>query len=405
MNKIIALLLMSTILINQAIEFKLGIENIPSHLMEQYAKRHWAVGLVTNQTGIDQHGNRSVDVLVKKGFTISAIFAPEHGFEGKVQAEKAVNDAIDTKTKIPIISLYQQDSGKKISSQMLQGIDALFFDIQDSGMRHYTYISTLLNVLKAAAQEDKKVVVFDRPNPLGKIMEGPLVDPGLISFISIAAIPLRHGMTMGELAEYFNKYVLEKKADLQVVPMKNYDRAFGLNYESAPLSPNIACKASCHGYSFLGLLGEVRPFDVGVGTAHAFQLITLPESLAIAPLLWQQLAVHLKSLGIASVPHRYFNERKQDYYHGLRIEISNINQVCAFNAFIATVLTFKNLGIPLQFNTNFDKAIGSKLIRSFFDGTIAYSAIVKEINVALQLFFKNAQTVFKYVPHPEVMLH
>ena len=390
-----------------ATDFKLGIENIPSHLIAQYTGNPaLRVGLVTNQTGKDQQGNRTVDILLKKGFKVVCIFAPEHGFNGKVEAGKEVGDERNQSVNIPVISLYAGgDKSKKIDPALLKNLDALFVDIQDSGMRHYTYISTLYEVLKAAGQEGKKVVVFDRPNPLGKTMEGPLVDPSLISFISIASIPLRHGMTVGELAEYFNDYVLEKRAALKVVEMQNYDRSFGLAHLHAPLSPNIASRASCHGYCFLGLVGEVKPFDVGVGTPHAFQLITLPESLALHPSVWQKLAVQLKTLGVTTTPHRYLNERKKEYYHGLRLNIDDINQVNAFNAFLVTASIMKKAGVPIDFAVNFDKAVGSKQVRQFLLGDISYQELKKEINNGLQLFFQKAQAVFKYLPHPELLFN
>lgn len=387
------------------LEFKLGIENIPNSFVNTYVHQNLKIGLVTNQTGKDRNGNRSVDILLKKGFKISYIFAPEHGLNGTIAAEKEVKDGIDVKTKIPVISLYAKDTGKKINPEILQNIDALFFDIQDSGMRHYTYISTLYHVLKGAAQEKKRVVVFDRPNPLGKAMEGPLVDPSLISFISIAPIPLRHGMTVGELAEYFNDLVLEQKASLQVIAMDGYERHNSFESLLAPLSPNIACTASCHGYSFLGLLGEIKPFDVGVGTPLAFQLIALPESLAISSDVWQQLALQLKGVGIHTTPHRYMHALKKEYYHGLQLQISNINQVAAFNAFLTTVTTIKKAGIDLRFNVNFDKAVGSKLVRLFLTDMASYQQLIEEVNNGLQYFFQKAQTVFKYLPHPELIFN
>jgi len=388
-------------------DFKLGIENIPHSLIAQYTSNNpLRVGLVTNQTGKDQRGNLSVDLLLKKGFKINYIFAPEHGIDGKAEAAQVIKDSHDSKKNIPIISLYAGgDKSKKIDPNLLKDLDALFVDIQDSGMRHYTYISTLFEVLKVAGNEGKKVVVFDRPNPLGRTMEGPLVDPGLISFISIAPIPLRHGMTMGELAEYFNSHVLENKAALTVIEMKNYDRSYGISHLPAPLSPNIASKASCHGYSFLGLVGEIKPFDVGVGTPHAFQLITLPESLSLHPSVWQKLAAKLKELGIATIPHRYMNERKKEYYHGLRLNIDDINQVNAFNAFLVTASIMKKAGVPIDFAVNFDKAAGSKQVRSFLLGNITYQELRNEINNGLQTFFQKAQAVFKYLPHPELLFN
>jgi uncharacterized protein YbbC (DUF1343 family) len=385
-------------------DFKLGIENIPDRLVWQYLNKKISVGLVTNQTGKDQKGNRTVDILIKKGFKVSAIFAPEHGIDGKIEAEKEIKDGKDIKTGIPVISLYGKGTGKKIDPEMIKDIDAFFFDIQDSGMRHYTYISTLFMVLQASAQEGKRVVVFDRPNPLGKTMEGPLVEPTLISFISIASIPLRHGMTVGELAEYFNTHVLEKKAHLMVMPMKEYDRSYGLADLHAPLSPNIASKASCHGYCFLGLLGEVSPFDVAVGTPDAFQVITLPESLQVCQSAWQQLAAQLKTYGINCSSYKFYCDRKKETHVGLKLSMPNINQVNAFNAFLTTVSTMKKAGVAIDFKPIFDKAAGSKQVRLFLMGIMSYQEMIDDINNGLQAFFQKAQSVFKYLPYPELII-
>ena len=231
-------------------EFKFGIENMPEKFISYYVDNKISIGLITNQTGKDQRGNRTLDLLLKKGFKVSAVFAPEHGIEGKIELERDIKDGLDKKTGIPVISLYKNGTGKKIDPDMIKHIDAFFFDIQDSGMRHYTYISTLFMLLQSAGQENKRVVVFDRPNPLGKTMEGPLVDPALISFISIASIPLRHGMTVGEFAEYFNNHVLEKRAGLTVIPMKEYDRAYGLADLHAPLLLILQVKHPAMGIVF-----------------------------------------------------------------------------------------------------------------------------------------------------------
>ena len=124
------------------------------------------------------------------------------------------------------------------------------------------------------AEFDKNIVVLDRPNPLGYIMEGPIVSSDNLSFVSIAPIPLRHAMTVGELARYFNKFRLKKPAKLTIVPMKGYSRTRGLNgFWPKPLSPNITNEQSCFGYSFSGLLSEIKTFDVGMNTEKAFQYI------------------------------------------------------------------------------------------------------------------------------------
>lgn len=382
-------------------EFKLGIENIPPSFIAAYtAKTKPRIGLVTNQTGCDQNGNRTLDILLQKKFNIVCIFAPEHGFDGKSLAAQEVTDAKDCKTHIPIISLYGKGSGKKVDPELVKNIDVFFFDIQDSGMRHYTYISTLFTVLKAAQEYNKKIIVFDRPNPLGKTMEGPLVEPSLISFLSIAPIPLRHGMTIGELAEYFNTHVLDTRAALSVIPMKDYDRTAGIAQLHNPLSPNIACKESCHGYSFLGLLGEVEPFDVAVGTGDSFQIISVPESLGITEAIWQALADRLKSFGVSSTPHSFYCERKKQAHHGLRVSIENINHVNAFHAFLATVISVKRAGVAINFKPFFDKCAGSAQVRLFLLGQLSYKELIQEVNQGLQNFFQKAQSVFKYTPHP-----
>ena len=189
-------------------QLQLGIETISPTLIQQLQK--YKIGLVTNQTGKDQNNNRTIDILHNKKLNITKIFVPEHGLDGTVKAGSAVSNTVDTATKIPVVSLYQKDTGKIITETILNNTDIIMFAIQDSGMRHYTYISTLLRVMEAAQKYNKKVIVLDRPNPLGARMEGPLVEPDLTSFISIASIPLRHGMTIGELARYFNQHVLEK---------------------------------------------------------------------------------------------------------------------------------------------------------------------------------------------------
>lgn len=390
---------------NNVIEFKLGVENIPAKLAKEYAQKKIPVALVTNQTGKDQKGNRTLDILRSKGFNVVKVFAPEHGFDGKSEAAQEVEDGLDIKTKIPVISLYGKGTGKKIAPESIQDIDTFIFDIQDSGMRHYTYISTLLTILKTAAAEQKKVIILDRPNPLGKTMEGPLVEPNLISFFSIAPIPLRHGMTIGEIGEFFNTHMVEKKADLTIVPMSGYDRCRGLDQLHAPLSPNIASKESCHGYCFLGLLGEIKPFDVGVGTPYAFQLISLPASVSLPLSFWNELAERLRSCGINTISHQFIHAKKKEPYHGLRVCIDNINHVNAFNALLITVSSVRKAGVNLSFQNAFDKAAGSARVRAFLMGDLSYKDLMGDVNKDLQLFFQRAQPIFRYAPHPELIFN
>lgn len=385
--------------------FRLGLEAVSNVLVQQLKHPDgtpYRIGLVTNQTGVDQKGGRNIDVLLEKKLTIVRLFAPEHGIDGTILAEKDVCDTVDAKTGIPVVSLYGKCSGKNIDPKMVADLDALMFDMQDSGMRHYTYISTLLCVLKAAVAYDKHLIVLDRPNPLGARMEGPLVDPGLESFISIAPIPLRHGMTIGELAWFFNHHVLPTAAKLKVVKMENHQRNHGVQQEfKNPLSPNIQNLHSCYGYSFLGLLGEVEPFDVGVGTPKAFACITMPESKKVLVTVWQQLIKQLATHGISAQPYKYYNERKKNNYEGVElVKVANINQLASFELFLTVVNLFKAHGIPLTCSKMFDKAVGTRMVQSMMCGTTEHGNLIATVNTKLKEFYSKAKGAFMYEPFP-----
>jgi len=387
--------------------FKLGVENISPSLFAKVCphKKNSScmVGLITNQTGVDQKGIRTIDTLVKLGCPLRYIFAPEHGFTNVV-AGKEVHDSVDKKTGIQIISLYGHGSGKMIAPEHMKNIDYLIFDIQDSGMRHYTYISTLLNTMKLAAEYDKPYVVFDRPNPLASVMEGPLVEPDLISFISIASIPLRHGMTIGELAHYFNKHVLQKKpVKLHVVKMTDYDRTQGFVGELMhQLSPNLQSLQSCCGYSFLGLLGEIEPFDVGVGTHMAFRCIALPETLHVPQEVWNKLQGILQTFGIQSFHYHHGNGKNKKKSRGLRLEFSDINNLHAFELFITILQFFKKEKIKFSFSASFNKAVGTPKVQELITGKISEQSFFQWIHKDLEQFYKKARSSFLYEPLPTV---
>ena len=386
--------------------FKLGVENIPASLFKKVCphKKNSScmVGLITNQTGVDQTGARTIDILVQHGCVLNYIFAPEHGLNG-ILAERDVHDSVDKKTGVPIISLYGNGSGKMIAPKYMNNIDCLVFDIQDSGMRHYTYISTLLNSMKIAAEYNKPFVVLDKPNPLAAVMEGPLVAPDLISFISIAPIPLRHGMTIGELAWYFNKHVCNKPVVLHVVKMKHYDRAQGFVGNLVhQLSPNLQSLQSCYGYSFLGLLGEIEPFDIGVGTPMAFRCIALPESMHVPQGVWERLQTILSAFGVQSFPYHHSNTKNKKKSRGLRLEFSDVNDLHAFELFITIVQFFKREKISFSFSAAFNKAVGTKDVQALITGNMSERLFFKQFHKDLQRFHKCAQSSFFYQPAPVI---
>lgn len=391
---------------------QLGVDRITPALIAHLTPHCTAprIGLVTNQTGVGSCGTRTVDILVSRGFIIKKLFAPEHGITGSVRAGQTCDNSCDPVTGIPIISLYRAGGdtivgGKSINPDDLIDIDLLLFDIQDSGMRHYTYISTLYCVLDAAGKYNIPVVILDRPNPLGAVMEGPLVDDHLRSFIGIAPIPVRHGMTMGELARYFVRYTLAVKPKIFIVVMRGYHREQGLVHFLAPLSPNIQVHDAVKGYSFLGLLGEIAPFDVGVGTPHAFSVITLPCKNPINnKKLWDNISELLKKYGIITNYIQYIKSTTGICYRGVAVTIKDINKVPTVKILHELLKLFKSFGVKLRYNQGFDRAMGIAGFRAHHEGLLNYKQLAKDINGALKKFFERARTIYIYRPWPQLIL-
>jgi len=398
------LIFLTTVLYSADTDFLLGLENIPDSFTQKI--KYARIGLITNQTGKDRHGNRNIDVLLKKGLKIQAILVPEHGFTGNIPAEQEAPNAIDAKTGIPIVSLYKQNAAKEITREMVKDFDILMFDIQDPGIRHYTYISMMLHTLKAAAQFNKQYIVLDRPNLLGGLMEGPLVDVTLQSFISIAPIPLRYALTIGELAWFFNKHLLQKPAKIHVIRMKEYRRNIGLkNLPFNMLSPNIASLQSCYGYSFLGILTAVQPLDVGPGTEKAFQIILLPEKVSLSNTQWKELQTLLQKYGITSNPYEKYHHKNKQKYTGLHIKaIEDINKIHSFTIALDIIEFLKKAGVSLTFSKPFDKLTGTKTIRLYLQGMTDRKKLVEKINSNLNDFLAKVQSSLMYDPAPQPVL-
>jgi uncharacterized protein YbbC (DUF1343 family)/CubicO group peptidase (beta-lactamase class C family) len=233
------------------------------------------VGLITNQTGIDSQGRRAVDLLAAAPqVKLRALFSPEHGITGLVDAN--VPHSRDAATGLAIWSLY--GPGRRPSPEQLSGIDTLVFDIQDVGVRYYTYLTTLVYALEEGGRRGIQVMVLDRPNPItGSVVEGPLMDPDMRSFTAPHTIPVRTGMTMGEFAQMV---VAERKlpVKLTVIPLENWQRTqwfdeTGLTWVNP--SPNIRNQTQALLYSGVGLL-EATNLSVGRGTEMPFEVIGAP---------------------------------------------------------------------------------------------------------------------------------
>lgn len=252
------------------------------------------VGVITNQTGMDSKGTHIIDLLYNApAVKLVAVFAPEHGIRGDLEGGDQIDDQKDSKTGVPIFGIYGDT--KKPSTEMLQNIDVLIFDIQDVGARFYTYISTMSLGMEAAAENNIEFMVLDRPNPItGTLVEGPVLEEPYESFVGVHPIALRHGMTIGELAQMFNEEGWLNngvKALLTVIKMENWNRdtwydELGLKWIKP--SPNMPSPTTALLYPGMGLL-ETCNISEGRGTARPFENIGAPwlDNVAIAKILNQ----------------------------------------------------------------------------------------------------------------------
>jgi uncharacterized protein YbbC (DUF1343 family) len=250
------------------------------------------VGLVTNQTGVDARGVSDVELLRAAGVGLVAIFSPEHGFRGAADPGEAVAFARDSASGLPIYSLY----GRTVSptDTMLAGVDVMVVDLQDVGARYYTYISTAVEVMKAAARLGKPVIILDRPNPIGGAVQGAMLDSAFTSFVGRLRVPMRHGMTMGEMARLANTELAIGSA-LHVVPTDGWMRGTYFDETGLPFvapSPNLRSVESLFHYPGTCLF-EGTPLSVGRGTDAAFEQIGAP---------WLDTARVLRAMRAAGLP-------------------------------------------------------------------------------------------------------
>jgi len=256
------------------------------------------IGLLTNQSGVDAQGRRTIDVLAQApGISLDAIFSPEHGVTGTLDTTD-INNSKDAATGIPVYSVYgAKDAARRPAPDVMKNLDAIVFDIQDAGARFYTFETTLGYFLEAAAKAGIELIVLDRPNPItGSFVQGPVSDAGRESFTNYWTVPVRHGMTMGELAKMFNA---ERgiNAKLSVIPMKGWQR--GDWFDSTGLawvnpSPNLRSVTEAALYPGVALI-EGTNVSVGRGTDSPFELVGAPWIKS------RELASYLNARSIAGV--------------------------------------------------------------------------------------------------------
>ncbi|WP_367757023.1 exo-beta-N-acetylmuramidase NamZ domain-containing protein [Flavobacterium sp. WC2430] len=254
------------------LSIKTGADNFELYLPMLKNKK---VGIVTNQSGILSNKIHLVDFLLSKNIDVQNIFAPEHGFRGTADAGQHIVDGKDSKTGLSIISLYGDN--KKPKTDQLTGIDIMVFDLQDVGARFYTYISSLHYIMEACAENNIPLLILDRPNPNGGIVDGPILEKEFTSFVGMHPVPLLHGMTIGEYAQMINgeKWLKNRvQCKLTVIPCSNYNHNLSYSLPVKP-SPNLPNDQAVNLYASLCLF-EGTNVSVGRGTEQQFQIYGSP---------------------------------------------------------------------------------------------------------------------------------
>jgi uncharacterized protein YbbC (DUF1343 family) len=310
------------------------------------------VGVVANQTSVI--GSRHlVDSLTAAGINVAVVFGPEHGFRGSAGAGEHVNSEQDSKTGIPIVSLYGKN--KKPSPEQLNGIDILIFDVQDVGVRFYTYISTMSLAMEAAAEKGVEFLVLDRPNPNGNYVDGPILEPACSSFVGMHPVPIVHGMTVGEYAKMVNEegwLAGSIKAKLSVVACKNYSHSDAYVLPIPP-SPNLPNMESVYLYPSLCLF-EGTSVSVGRGTNKPFQRVGFPGLKG---------QVEFTPVGVSAAPNPPY---KNELCGGYDLDKFAISYIRHYRGLYLLWLEDLYQRYPKQdkfFNSFFDKLAGTQKLR------------------------------------------
>ncbi len=300
------------------------------------------VGLVTNPSGVNHLLQSTADLFfVHPDINLTALYCPEHGIRGAVYAGEKIKGETDPKTGLPVYSLYGKH--KKPTKEMLANVDVLVFDIQDIGIRAYTYIYTMAKVMQSAAENNKQMIVLDRPNPInGLAVEGNLVHKGFFSFVGMYPIPYRHGMTIGELAQLFNReYNINCK--LTVIPILNWKREMfweDTKLPWAPTSPHVPHWKTILFMAATGTFGELGVLSEGVGYTSPFELVGSP---------WidgRRLADSLNALNLSGVVFRplyfkpYYALYKGQVCQGVQLHITDYS---SFHPYITGLYIMKTI--------------------------------------------------------------
>jgi uncharacterized protein YbbC (DUF1343 family) len=283
------------------------------------------VGLVTNQAGVDAQGISDVTRLRAAGVELVALFSPEHGFRGAAEPGATVASSIDSATGLPIYSLYGRSTAP--TDAMLEGIELLLVDLQDAGARYYTYLFTTIEVMRAAGRRGIRVVVLDRPDPIGSPVQGNVLDTAFRTPVGQLAVPMRYGMTLGELAR-LARADLGLTTDLGVVPVAGWRRATALDEAGLPFvapSPNLRSLESLYHYPGICLF-EGTNLSVGRGSAAPFEQVGAPwlDTAAVLARMRAAALPGVRFVGVTFTPRRPGDGKYADTtLAGIRLVVSD----------------------------------------------------------------------------------
>ncbi len=369
------------------------------------------VGLITNQTGVNNNLKSTIDILNEApNVKLVALFGPEHGVRGDVEAGKYVEFYTDPKTNVPVYSLYGKT--RKPSDEMLKEIDVLVYDIQDIGVRSYTFISTMGLAMEAASENNLEFVVLDRPNPLGgEKIEGNLVEDGFVSFISQFPIPYVYGLTCGELANLLaneNMLSLSDEFKLTIVPMENWERDMiwrDCGLEWVLTSPHIPHDFSALYYPMTGILGELRDaVSIGVGYTLPFQVVGT-EWIDSYELMAELDKMNIPGLNFRPITFRpYYAYGKGIDLNGVQIHIDNYDKLNLTKTQFYIMYALKTLYpekdvFELASNSQigmFNKGIGTDEIYHLFESNSSLATIFEYLDKDVESFRNVAEKYYLY---------
>lgn len=358
------------------------------------------VGLVTNQTGVDAQGVSDVARLRAAGVPLVALFSPEHGFQGAADPGALVASSKDSATGLPIYSLYGRTSAP--TDEMLQGIEVLLVDLQDAGARYYTYLATTVEVMRSASRRQLPVVVLDRPDPIGGEVQGNVLDPAFSSTVGRLAVPMRHGMTLGELAR-LAAADLGIKVDLRVIPVSGWRRSQALDQTGLPFippSPNLRSLESLFHYPGLCLF-EGTDLSVGRGSEAPFEQIGAPwlDTAAVLSLVRKAALPGVAFKGVEFTPRRPGDGKFADtLVRGIRLKVTDRATYDPTAVALHLLEAIRKVH-PDRFawiQAQFDRLAGGPVLREQIERGVAADSIVKSWRPALQQFRERRKPALLY---------